>query len=76
MRDDAGNIVVKGTDDMSAGELMDYNRDRLTHPDVSAESFAAVKDDVANNLKSAAGDIPQVLENASAVGTANALSGG
>jgi hypothetical protein len=76
VRDADGNIVVKGTDDMSAGELVDYNRDRLTHPDVSAESFAAVKDDVTNNLKSAAGDIPQVLGNVSAVGTANALSGG
>ncbi|WP_299575161.1 hypothetical protein [uncultured Williamsia sp.] len=76
VRDGDGNIVVKGTDDMSAGELVDYNRDRLTHPDVSAESFAAVKDDVENNLKSAAGDIPQALGNVSAVGTANALSGG
>ncbi|MGZ8178859.1 hypothetical protein ACXVUM_13100 [Williamsia sp. SKLECPSW1] len=70
VRDADGNIVVRGTDDMSAGDLVDYNRDRLTHPDVSPESFAAVKDDIANNLASVKNDIPDAVGVVSAIGTA------
>jgi hypothetical protein len=63
VRDAAGNIIVKGTDDMSASELFDHNVDRITHPDVSRDAFAAVKDDVENNVRSVASDLPQVGHN-------------
>ncbi len=71
VRDADGNIITRGTDDMSAGELVDYNKDRLTHPDVSAESFAAVKDEVDANLESMKNDLPQAAANAGALGIAN-----
>jgi hypothetical protein len=37
--DAQGNIVVRGTDDMSWGQMVDHNLNQLAHPDWSAQSF-------------------------------------
>ncbi|SIS22016.1 hypothetical protein [Williamsia sterculiae] len=50
--DDAGNIITRGTDDMSAGQLLNHNVDKLTHPDISPESVLAVRGDIENSLTS------------------------
>jgi hypothetical protein len=39
VRDGQGNIVVRGTDDMSWGQMVDHNLNQLAHPDWSAQSF-------------------------------------
>ncbi|OBB79288.1 hypothetical protein [Mycolicibacterium peregrinum] len=41
VKDEHGNIVIRGTDDMGWGEMVDYNVNRLTYPGWSAESFEA-----------------------------------
>lgn len=51
VKDADGNIVVRGTDDMSWGDMVDYNANRLSHPDWSAESFDKVNDQIDQNLQ-------------------------
>jgi hypothetical protein len=51
VRDADGNIIVRGTDDMSWGGMVDYNVNRLAHPDWSAESFDAVNEQIDQNLQ-------------------------
>ncbi|MGH3581707.1 MAG: hypothetical protein ACRDUB_08960 [Mycobacterium sp.] len=51
VRDANGNIVVRGTDDMSWGNMVDYNVNRLAHPDWSAQSFDNVNDQINQNLQ-------------------------
>ena len=48
---DANGQRVLGTDDMSWGEMVDYNVNRLSNPDWSAESFDAVNDQIDQNLQ-------------------------
>lgn len=67
VRDADGTIVVKGTDDMSADELFEYNRDRLTHPDVSKESFDAVREQIDANVDAIKNDLPQAGTNLGAL---------
>jgi hypothetical protein len=49
VRDADGNITVRGTDDMSWGDMVDYNVNRLAHPDWSAQSFDKVNDQIDQN---------------------------
>jgi hypothetical protein len=51
VRDADGNIIVRGTDDMSWGGMVDYNVNRLANPDWSAESFDAVNEQIDQNLQ-------------------------
>lgn len=59
----ADGTVVKGTDDMSAGELFDHNSDMLTHPDVSAESVNEATESMKASASSALSDLPAAAEN-------------
>lgn len=63
VKDADGNIITRGTDDMSAGDLVDYNRDRLANPDLSQESFDAVREEINTNLDSMKNDLPQAASN-------------
>ena len=64
VRDANGNIVVRGTDDMGWGDMVDYNVNRLAHPDWSAQSFADVQDDVNHNLQAMGDNAVQMGRNA------------
>ena len=48
--DAQGNRIL-GTDDMSWGDMVDYNANRLAHPDWSAQSFDNVNDQINQNLQ-------------------------
>ena len=64
VRDADGNIVVRGTDDMSWGDMVDYNVNRLANPDWSAESFDAVQEDIDRNMQSMGDNAVQAGRNA------------
>ncbi|SUA31691.1 Uncharacterised protein [Mycolicibacterium fortuitum] len=64
VKDEHGNIVVRGTDDMGWGEMVDYNVNRLTHPDWSAESFEAVQPQIQENWNSIQDNALQAGKNA------------
>lgn len=49
VKDADGNIVTRGTDDMSWGDMVDYNVNRLAHPDWSAQSFNDVSEQIDQN---------------------------
>ncbi|WP_156377968.1 hypothetical protein [Williamsia sp. Leaf354] len=79
VRDADGNIVVRGTDDMSASDLLDYNKDRLAHPDIDENTFGDMVDAAKPNLEQAVNELPQagmnMVPGGAAVGAANAIAG-
>jgi hypothetical protein len=62
--DAAGNIVVRGTDDMSFGDMVDYNVNRLANPDWSAQSFTDAMPQINENLDAVAENSQQAAINA------------
>lgn len=62
--DENGNIIVRGTDDMGWGDMVDYNVNRLANPDWSPESFAAAQGDIENNLQAMGDNALQMGRNA------------
>jgi hypothetical protein len=54
-----GSVAVLGTDDMSWGEVAEYNANRLSHPDWSAESFNDALPTVQQNWDSIVENAPQ-----------------
>ncbi|MGU3292539.1 hypothetical protein [Williamsia sp. M5A3_1d] len=79
VRDEQGNIVVRGTDDMSASELLDYNTDRLSHPDIDENTFGDMVDAAKPNLEQAVDELPQagmnLLPGGAAVGASRSITG-
>lgn len=64
VKDEHGNIIVRGTDDMSWGDMVDYNVNRLTHPDWSAKSFQEALPQINENWDSIKDNALQAGKNA------------
>jgi hypothetical protein len=53
-----GSVATLGTDDMSWGDLTDYNANRLSNPDWSAQSFADALPTMEQNWQSIQDNAP------------------
>lgn len=63
IRDADNNIIVRGTDDMSLGEMVEYNKNRLLNPDWSAQSFTDAMPTITENWQSIQDDAAQAGRN-------------